>query len=89
MALLDEPQFGTPPPGAERPGRKQKFKPLLQKLRANEGQWAVIAHSDTRNKLDTHRSAINQMGGYEAISRQNPEGGFDLWARYVAPDEDA
>ena len=68
-----------------------KWQEIADELRRHPGEWAVVKHSATdRGPVNSsHRGirsgmlvAFRPAGDFDAKTRTNPDGGFDLWASY-------
>lgn len=78
-----------PPPAKKRVRGRTSWATVLDPLRTQPGRWArVVTNIDTEKKAKQRRwSMRNVLGaGFQVEWRPNPDGTFDVYARYVGAD---
>jgi hypothetical protein len=81
-----------PPRKTKAIGAPVKFQEEAEALSRRPGEWALIFEG--RNSATTASyinagdlAAFRPAGSFEAKSRKNPEGKFDIYARFVGSPE--
>ncbi len=70
---------------------KNDWPAIAAELRQHRGEWAPVRHSDGRGVVDSSGRYIREgmlvafrpVGAFDAKTRINPDGGYDLWASYI------
>ena len=83
---MNEIKWQEPPPGWGARG----WKSIFDQLRKRPGEWALVAvadHPTTASNIKRGRYAGTKPGEFEAASRKNAAGKYDIYARYVGDPE--
>lgn len=85
---MNEIKWQEPPKPAR--GGARDWKSIFDQLRKRPGEWALVAvadHSPTASWIKHGRYAGTKPGEFDATSRKNAAGKFDIYARYVGGDD--
>jgi hypothetical protein len=68
--------------------RSRGYGDMAEPLRDKPGEWAKVAEGISSptlaNSIKQARvKSFAPAGSFEAVSRKNPDGGVDIYARYV------
>lgn len=84
-------EWVDPPENAAGTPRTHVWFKVAEELRRNPERWAKISTRTTRNaagafaflRVKRGTGAFAPMGSFEAVTRANSSGSFDVYARYV------
>ena len=66
--------------------RYTSYAYLTGQLKSRPGDWAMV--KERAGSRATVQYLRNRLGPeYEVVSERDPEGGFNIFARYVGPDK--
>ncbi len=80
-----------PPDNIAGRGPSARNYAIATELREHPGEWAIVCHVPERASINGFAYKIRQgasaafgpVGTFDAKTRTNPDGGFDLWASYI------